>query len=40
MTKDNSGGGSDQAEIVAFYLPEFDSEEKQKGRMTFEKDSQ
>jgi hypothetical protein len=31
MTKDSGSGCSDQAEIVAFYLPEFDSEEKQRG---------
>jgi hypothetical protein len=31
MTKDSSSGGSDQAEIIAYYLPEFDSEEKQRG---------
>ena len=37
MTKDSSSGGSDQAEIIAYYLPEFDSEEKQKSWMTFGK---
>jgi hypothetical protein len=39
MTKDSSSGGNDQAETVALYLPEFDSEEKQKGWMTFGKGS-
>jgi hypothetical protein len=39
MTKDSGTGGSDRAETAALYLPEFDSEEKQNGWMTFGKGS-